>query len=500
MFANTLIYCLFAVSLIAAPAWKDEAFLGQFVAVSTVGGTSPCSLTNGLAAYWSLNGVLSDASGQGNTLTTHSVAFAPGYLFQGMDSTSGGYATINDNSTLGIGGTNSFSISLWVNMQTASALKCYLHKGTAFAAANSTYIIYNTGTVWRFGVGDQTHSATVDSTVTPAAFTWYNLIAVYDANAKTINLWCNGTSNTPVAYGYGTPRNASAFSIGANSQGSYVPNAYVDEVVIWTNRALNPVEIGMIYTNSTQGHTPLNYCDGLNHRSTIIFNGDAYFAATGSSTNIPSWFAGQIVTVGTSSGTYNSLGYGLLGTSSWVSNHNATVVNYSAGTPPATYAVEQVDDWTNTVNTAHVLAWSGPGTNLYLVAENGINDIYIMTGSPLYGYWTAETIGYQMTNYCRMLKTNGVKVVMTDVMPFWGLENDPGDGTLSNSELVRQRVNQILSDGSSYYFSYFPTASFISTNGTPYCWTVPANVCEFNDRGNTNYVMHLNALLNSIAQ
>jgi hypothetical protein len=75
----------------------------------------------------------------------------------------------------------------------------------------------------------------------------------------------------------------------------------------------------------------------------------------------------------------------------------------------------------------------------------------------------------------------------------------PGDGTLSNAELVRQRVNQILLAGSPNYFGYLNTSTFLSTNGTPQDWNIPANPCELNDMGNTNVVIHLNALMNTIA-
>ena len=451
--------------------------------------TGGCPLTNGLAGYWAFENNYNDSSWLGNNLSAvGSPLFnSRGYIYNAMDCNYGTYAQIADNPTLGLGGDVSFTISCWVYSQYGTSLRTILDKSTAFDGVHDTYLIYDAKSVFRFYIGDGTHSASVSASNTgiPQAFTWYHIVGVYDAAAHQINIWVNNVSNTPVPWIYGTKRNAGAFTIGAPSQGTYYKwNGLIDETIIWTNRALTATEIGQVYTNGTRGLTPLNYCSGINARNTVIFNGDAYFGSTASQTNIPNWFKD----------------YSLLGTSSWVSNHNAYVVNYSAGNPPPTPPnVEQVDDLTNNAMKNLVLSYVGPGTNVYWITECGINDIYIMTNGPLYGYWTAETLGYQLTNYFHTLTTNGVKVIPMDVMPFWKLEMYPGDGTLSNAELVRQRVNQILLAGSPNYFGYLNTSTFLSTNGTPQDWNIPANPCELNDMGNTNVVIHLNALMNTIA-
>ena len=449
----------------------------------TPGGDSP--LTNGLAGYWAFDNNYNDSSGLGNNLTPiNSPVFTPGYIYYALDDTKGGSAYAPDNATFAMGSNESFTVSCWIRPSNVGAINCVLAKGDYQSGTNDTFVIYNSGKVFRFGLGDGSSFDTVDAPVSLSPLTWYNLVGVYDSVAGQINLWVNGVSNAPVPWTTGTYHSAGPLSIGAAPDHTYAFSGIIDEVILWTNRALTGAEIGQVYTNGTRGLTPLNYCSGINARNTVIFNGDAYFGRTASQTNIPDWFKN----------------YPLLGTSSWVSNHNAYVVNYSAGVPPPTPPnVEQVDDLTNNAMKNRVLSYVGPGTNVYWITECGINDIYIMPNGPLYGYWTAETLGYQLTNYFHTLTTNGVKVIPMDVMPFWKLERYPGDGTLSNAELVRQRVNQILLDGWPNYFGYLNTSSWLSTNGTPQDWNISANPCELNDMGNTNVVIHLNALMNSIA-
>src|SRR5205807_3229211 len=120
-------------------------------------------------------------------------------------------------------------------------------------------------------------------------------------------------------------------------------NGLIDELILWTNRALTATEIGQVYTNGSRGLTPLTYCASANARTTVFFSGDARFSSTGAINSMPYYFS-------------------LL---SWATNHNALVVDCSGGQPPGYCQVEQMEEWTNQFST--VMGYYGPGTNLYYI-------------------------------------------------------------------------------------------------------------------------------------
>lgn len=472
-------------------------------------GPSGCALTNGLAGYWAFNGDYTDSSGLGQTLTPQSSPyFASGYIYQAMGDDTGGYATLADNSTIGLGGDVSFAISCWVYQGGSSALKSIIQKGTAFDFVHSTYIIYNDGTRFVFAIGDGAggHSAAVGATNTgtPVAFTEYNIIANYDAGAHQISITVNGVTNVPVAWTFGTVRNSAALAIGANSAGSFVYNGAIDEVVMWTNRSLSWADISSVYTDTTRGLTPLTYCSGRNGRNTVFFSGDARFGTSGSSNSIPQYFHGAAGTA-----IYPVVFAG----SPWASNHNATIVLHggSVNPPPSPPNVQQIDDWTNAAlhqasdNSTNWIAdignYYGPGTNLYYIPQNGINDIFIMTNGPLYGYWTHSTIATVFTNWLNYVHARlpNIKIVSTTIIPQIGLDLDAGDGSGMTQEQVRQFVNQAITNQFPLLFGGLNADLFSPTNNSPPYWFPNNNQSEYNDTGATNFAVHLNTLMNSLA-
>lgn len=103
--------------------------------VSSAGNSNTGDITNGLVAWWKLNGDTNNAAGSVNgtnsnaTATTNQAGQSNmAYSFNGTNS------SINSASTFGIGTTNA-TISLWVNNPTTTNHGLFVHIGTTGAGA-----------------------------------------------------------------------------------------------------------------------------------------------------------------------------------------------------------------------------------------------------------------------------------------------------------------------------------------------------------------------------
>ena len=481
--------------LLAVPAHaqfgRTQAFRGA--AIPATAAATACSLTNAIAAYIPFDSNANDliwTNGLGLVSSPGFTAYPDyvGMVGPAMSTDAGGYAQAASTNILKLGGDNSFSISVWVKPTGSTDLKCIIDKG-GFDLTTDTYLLYNMGTAFRFAVCNGTTSVYVTDTnsasVSPVSGTWYHLACVYDASAHRISLTVNNRTNMTVAWANGTYANTSKMTVGSASAGGFYWNGWIDEMVFWTNRALTTVEVSNIYVASVHGLTPFNYCSSAAGRSIAYFNGDARFTVTGANTNLPNWMQTMAL--------FNS--YGI---TSWMSNHNAILINNSGGVPPPTPPnVEQLEDLTNNVMFTDVTSHVGPNTNVYWITEIGINDFFIMAGVPLYGYGTAASYATILTNYCARLTTAGVKTVVLTAYDLVGLHNTPGDGTLANAELVRLDYNQRITNANPVNIAAFLDVDpWLKTNNVPMWWG--PDVSELNDRGNTNVAIHLNALLKAV--
>jgi hypothetical protein len=136
----------------------------------------------------------------------------------------------------------SYTVSAWVNPSTLTGQQWAVTQ----AGTNKMAFYLGRGTGgWQFmTTNDDTATSTftgVNSTQTPTTGTWTQLTGVYDATAKTISLYVNGTlaGTTPYTGAHPTTGN---LSIGAATSGYEYFNGDIADVQTF-NQALNPRQI-----------------------------------------------------------------------------------------------------------------------------------------------------------------------------------------------------------------------------------------------------------------
>src|SRR5574337_423458 len=211
------------------------------------------ALWDNIQGKWKLaNGVWTDDSGNGNTLTAsasaptavagHDGGASLAATFAGGSSQ---YLTITDAAQVGLDITGAITISAWIKPGNSGITKYYVAKNGA--SGNFGYTLYQ-NTSNKFGLilsSDGTAFTSVLSNTTFSTGTWYHVVGVYDGT--DMRIYVNGVLDcTPVAYTSGIVNNSQGLYLGANS----VPNAYMtgslDDVAIW-NRALSAAEVDELF-------------------------------------------------------------------------------------------------------------------------------------------------------------------------------------------------------------------------------------------------------------
>ena len=215
--------------------------------VSASGNTGTSDITNGLVAWWKLNGNANNSIGSPNGVITNatSTTNATGqtnmaYAFGG----NGAASIINTASTFGIQATN-FTISAWINNPTASNSGEFVHIGA------------NTG----FGIGiGNTQTDNVGTkliilsdgvrwipTATNIGTGWHHVVLVVNSSGAP-TAYLDGVSAGTYSIATGTTPAGSSTSIGGLSYSStnYF-NGSVDDVRIY-NRALPMTDVLSLYS------------------------------------------------------------------------------------------------------------------------------------------------------------------------------------------------------------------------------------------------------------
>lgn len=214
---------------------------------SSTGATTITEVTDGLVAWWKLNGNTNNSVGSPNgvatnaTPTSHDGVPNTAYGFTGSSS------TINTSSTFGLGTTDA-TISLWAYSSTASNKGLFIHVGTTgygIGMGNTTtdtvgtkiVMIFN-GIRWiptptNFGTGWHHVVMVVSSSGVPTAY----------LDGSSIGSFPGANSATP---------GGSITTIGSVS-GSTANNftGGIDDVRLY-NRALQATEIQTLYSNGAQ--------------------------------------------------------------------------------------------------------------------------------------------------------------------------------------------------------------------------------------------------------
>src|SRR5581483_207551 len=161
-----------------------------------------------LVGYWKFDegsgSTTSDASGNGYTGTLQgSASWANGQIGSSSLSLNGSGGTNVDIPATVIDTTQSFSVAAWVKLNSLSGYQTFVSIDGSQVSAFYLQLRGDTGqfAFTRLG-GDSTSSSTTVASASdaPSMGIWYHLVGIYDASAKTISLYVNGSLQQTVAY------------------------------------------------------------------------------------------------------------------------------------------------------------------------------------------------------------------------------------------------------------------------------------------------------------
>ncbi len=213
---------------------------------SSSGTTNASDITNGLVAWWKLNGDTNNSVGSPNGVNVNATSTAgQGLLQDTAYSFNGTTSSINTASTFGLGTTNA-SISAWVNSPTASNKGLFVNVGSTtgfgIGMGNTTTATAGTFIVMTFNAGGR-----AIPTTTALGTGWHHVAMVIDAGG-TPTAYYDG-----VAVGTYTGTNATAPSSSITTIGSLSSNSTnnftgsIDDVRLY-NRSLSASEVLSLYS------------------------------------------------------------------------------------------------------------------------------------------------------------------------------------------------------------------------------------------------------------
>ena len=204
-------------------------------------------LWDGVVGYWApclgpTGTRLFDVSRYNNWGTLTNMDAATDWVIDG-----GGYALdfdgVNDVVSAGIipslNTSSGFALACWYYARSTSGLHAMLNQ---FGGDQGCYLFQN-GTSLAWQVGGITNRLTVSSVIT-SANRWYHIVAV--KKPSFMEAFVDGKTVGSVGSTGSQNAIATSFLIGGNNAGVSVPNALIDDVVVWS-RGLSPNEAARLY-------------------------------------------------------------------------------------------------------------------------------------------------------------------------------------------------------------------------------------------------------------
>jgi len=196
--------------------------------------TSPAFPSAGLSAFWKLAD-LTDASGNGNTLTNNNgVTFVAGKIGNAASLSKTNISSLTSNVVFNTADTD-FGISAWVNIQENTQATVFLGTGTAgawlFNVTSSNILEFNNGSIENLQVAGFVRNV------------WTHCVATNEDNA--ISLYVNGVlADSGTWDGFENSPDVRLQSLFEDQQGDLL----MDAVGLWS-RALTSGEIAQLYNN-----------------------------------------------------------------------------------------------------------------------------------------------------------------------------------------------------------------------------------------------------------
>jgi len=213
--------------------------------IASINDTGP---TDGLVAWWTMNGHLKDVSGNGND-GVHSGT--PLYV----DAIPDGGKGLNFNGTsdaVGCGnneslnfGENSFSFFTWlyiVGHNLTDDRWCFIHKRNGWQG----YRMDVRGNVFNIQIGDAVDSGRSVSSITPLQNNkWYHAGFIVNKVTGRVYIYLNGIGDGEYSYNEGSVSNSGNLSLGSLYTNVGQFSGIMDDVRIY-NRALSDKEIKLL--------------------------------------------------------------------------------------------------------------------------------------------------------------------------------------------------------------------------------------------------------------
>ena len=219
--------------------------------VSNISAQLPSYLpTNGLVAWYPFNGNANDGSGNGNNATNYGgvLTIDRNNNPQAAYSFESGYVSVNSGSF----GSASFTFSAWAKPNSIT--------GNGFGDIGGTYFNYQGYFVGiQNGIPKARIHSSVNNSIQEVASAqavlpnvWYHITVTYES--PVLKIYVNGINTGTVNTGTFQFTNRNSLAIGRspwvlNESQSSFPGS-IDDVAIY-NRALTPIEINSVYTNTT---------------------------------------------------------------------------------------------------------------------------------------------------------------------------------------------------------------------------------------------------------
>ena len=186
----------------------DDVHIYDFVLAIDAINSLAATVNAGLGGYWKFDEgtgtTTADASGNGHVATLQSSAtWTTGKIGSHALSLNGTPTSFADVASSVVNTAQSFSVAAWVNLNSLSGFQTIVSLDGSSVSAFFLQLKGDTGTfAFTRLANDSTSSATTfaSATIAPTIGTWYHLVGVYDASAKTLSLYVNGSLQQTISY------------------------------------------------------------------------------------------------------------------------------------------------------------------------------------------------------------------------------------------------------------------------------------------------------------
>lgn len=206
---------------------------------------SEVGITDGLVAWYPLNGNARDYTMNRNDGTVNGASVAEGlgqscYSFDGVDD------LIESSNSEALNQTESFSLSVWIKPFSFPSFSTVLAKGRSSTWFLTNYVLGLSKNKIRFK-GTFSNNIELDSQIVLIENSWYNIVCTYDNDLKASRIFINSIKDNNESLNGKTPTSVNEpLFIGVQGK-LYSPfKGLIQDVRIY-NRALDPKEIKILY-------------------------------------------------------------------------------------------------------------------------------------------------------------------------------------------------------------------------------------------------------------